>query len=52
LQDWFAALEAGPALSRFDERVNWLRDEHGLAHGPATAIVHEHDRLRAARRVL
>jgi hypothetical protein len=51
LQAWFEALEAGPALSRFDERVNWLRDEHGLAHGFATAIVHEHDRMRAARRV-
>lgn len=50
LEEWFRALEDGPGLTRFDERVNWLRDEHGLAHGHATAIVHEHDRLRAARR--
>ena len=39
----------GPAFLRFDDRVRWLRDEHGLAHGHATAIVHEHD-LRRARR--
>lgn len=52
LQAWFETLEEGPTLSRFDERVNWLRDEHGLAHGQATAIVHEHDRMRAARRAL
>lgn len=50
LSEWFKALEAGPGLLRFDERVNWLRDEHGLAHGHATAIVHEHDLRRGARR--
>lgn len=49
LPEWFAALEAGPAFSRFDDRVRWMRDEHGLAHGHATAIVHEHDLRRAAR---
>ena len=49
LPEWFRALEAGPSLLRFEERVNWLRDEHGLAHGHATAIVHEHNKRRAAR---
>ena len=49
LPEWFKALDAGPAFLRFDERVNWLRDEHGLAHGHATAIIHEHDKQRAAR---
>ena len=52
LPEWFAALEAGPAFSRFDDRVRWMRDEHGLAHGHATAIVHEHDLRRAARSFL
>jgi hypothetical protein len=49
LPEWFRALEDGPSLLRFEERVNWLRDEHNLAHGHATAIVHEHDKRRAAR---
>jgi len=50
LPAWFEVLEAGPGLLRFDERVNWLRDEHDLAHGHASAIVHEHDLRRGARR--
>ncbi|MBD0292185.1 MAG: DUF4287 domain-containing protein [Jiangellaceae bacterium] len=49
LPEWFRALEAGPAFLRFDDRVRWLRDEHGLSHGHATAIVHEHDLRRAQR---
>jgi hypothetical protein len=49
LPDWFRALEDGPALLRFEERVNWLRDEHELSHGYATAIVHEHDKRRSQR---
>lgn len=49
LREWFEALEAGPSFLRFDDRVRWLRSEHGLAHGHATAIVHEHDLRRAAR---
>ena len=49
IPEWFQALEAGPSFLRFDDRVRWLRDEHGLAHGHATAIVHEHDLRRAAR---
>ena len=27
-----------------------LRDEHGIAHGHASAIVHEYDKRRGARR--
>lgn len=49
--DWFHVLEDGPALSRFDERVTWLRSEHDLSHGQATAIVHEYDKVRAARKL-
>ena len=52
LPEWFKALEVGPAFLRFDEKVNWLRDEHGLSHGHATAIIHEHDKQRAARSFL
>jgi hypothetical protein len=29
--------------------VNWLRAEYGLSHGHATAIVHEHNLVRAHR---
>ena len=50
LRQWFECLENGPSLLRFEERVNWLRDEHSLSHGYATAIVHEHDRRRMAAR--
>lgn len=49
LREWFRAIEDGPAFLRFDDRVNWLRDEHGLSHGHAKAIVHEHDLRRAQR---
>ena len=42
LPEWFVALDDGPALLRFEERVNWLRDEHGIPHGHATR-----DRARA-----
>jgi hypothetical protein len=47
---WLEELEKGPGLLRFDERVNWLRDEHDLPYGHASAIVHEHDLRRGARR--
>lgn len=50
LPAWFRCIDDGPALLRFDERVNWLRDEHALPHGYARAIVHEHDKRRAAQR--
>ncbi|TAK68679.1 MAG: DUF4287 domain-containing protein [Actinomycetota bacterium] len=51
MDEWFSILEAGPAFSRFDEKVSWLRDEHDLPHGHSTAIVHEYDMARAARRL-
>lgn len=51
LPHWFGCLDNGPGLIRFEERVSWLRDEHSLPHGYAQAIVHEHDRRRAAQRV-
>jgi hypothetical protein len=49
LSEWFGQIQNGPGLLRFDERVRWLRDEFGLAHGHATAIVHEHDLVLARR---
>jgi hypothetical protein len=49
LPEWFKCLDDGPSFLRFDERVNWLRDEHGLSHGYATAIAYEFDKRRAAR---
>ncbi|HEY7858188.1 MAG TPA: DUF4287 domain-containing protein [Candidatus Nanopelagicales bacterium] len=49
LKEWLRDLQDGPALSRFDEKVTWLQDEHGLSHGFATAIVHESDLARAQR---
>lgn len=51
LPEWFLTLDDGPALLRFEERVNWLRDEHGISHGHASAIVHEHDKRRAQRKI-
>ena len=49
LPQWFEAMENGPALLRFEERVSWLKSEHELPHGYATAIVYEHDKRRANR---
>ena len=46
LPHWFEALDNGPALLRFEERVTWLKAEHDLPHGYATALVHEHDKKR------
>ena len=46
LPQWFETIENGPALLRFEERVNWLKDEHDLPHGYATALVYEHDQHR------
>ncbi len=51
LKAWMRDLDDGPPLSRFDERVTWLQDEHGLSHGFATAIVHESDMARAQRKL-
>jgi hypothetical protein len=50
LPTWFGRLDSGPGLLRFEERVNWLRDEHDLPHSYASAIVHEQDLRRGALR--
>jgi len=50
LPSWLECLSNGPGLLRFEARVNWLADEHDLPHGYARAIVHEHDKRRAAVR--
>jgi len=52
LTDWFQAVADGPGLVRFEERVTWLRNMHGLSYGYASAIVHECDRRRAARNLV
>jgi len=52
LHEWLRALEDGPSFLRFEDRVNWLRDEYGISHGHATAIVHEQDLKRAQRAFL
>jgi hypothetical protein len=46
LTEWFHEIEQGPSFIRFDERVRWLRDEHELPHGYASAICREHERRR------
>ena len=51
VRHWLNCLEAGPGLLRFSERVNWLRDSHGLPHPYAAAVVHESDLRRRAIRV-
>ena len=50
ISHWLDCLETGPALMRFEERVIWLRDEHSIPHGYASAIVHEQDLRRGVLR--
>ena len=50
LREWFRSIESGPAFLRCEERAVWLADEHGLTHGYATALVHEYEVQRRARR--
>ena len=50
LAHWYRCLDDGPGLVRAEERASWLCQEHGLPHGYALALVHEHDRRRAAAR--
>jgi hypothetical protein len=49
LGEWFSAIDEGPSFLRLDEQANWLRDEHGLTHGYASALAHEHHRRRCTR---
>lgn len=49
VSDWLRAVDDGPALFRFEDKVSWLRGEHELSYGHAKAIIHEHDLRRAAR---
>ena len=51
MREWFRLINDGPSFLRFDDRVQWLRSEYELAHGHATAIVHEYDLARAQRRM-
>lgn len=51
VHDWLRTLTDGPAFSRFEDKVAWLRSEHELPHGLATAIAHEADLARGARRL-
>ncbi len=52
ISHWLGCLDCGPGLLRFEERVSWLRDEHSIPHGYASAIVHEADLRRGALRTL
>jgi Domain of unknown function (DUF4287) len=52
MREWFKLMNDGPSFSRFDDRVRWLSSEYALAHGHATAIVHEYDLDRAHRRMI
>ena len=51
MKEWFQLMNDGPSFLRFDDRVQWLRSASALAHGHATAIVHEYDLNRAHRRM-
>ncbi|MCX4692971.1 DUF4287 domain-containing protein [Streptomyces sp. NBC_01408] len=48
--DWLRAVDEGPSLVRFEEKVSWLLGAHELSYGQAKAIIHEYDLRRAARR--
>lgn len=52
MTEWFKLMNDGPSFLRFDERVRWLCGEYEIAHGHATAIVHEWDLTKAHRRML
>lgn len=49
LREWFTAMDEGPSFLRCEDQANWLRDEHGLHHGYAAALAHEHHRRRTSR---
>ncbi|MQA01594.1 MAG: DUF4287 domain-containing protein [Streptosporangiales bacterium] len=50
LREWLDAIDEGPTFLRLEEQANWLRDEHGLHHGYAAALAHEHHRRRRCTR--
>jgi uncharacterized protein DUF4287 len=52
VSDWLRMVDEGPALTRIEEKVSWLRSEYDLSYGHAKAIVHEYDMRRAARRLI
>jgi hypothetical protein len=51
MTEWFKLMNDGPSFLRFDDRVRWLCGEYEIAHGHATAIVHEWDLTKAHRRM-
>ncbi|MFD3695580.1 DUF4287 domain-containing protein [Streptomyces sp. NPDC058646] len=51
MSDWLRAVDDGPSLVRFEEKVSWLLGAHELSYGQAKAIIHEYDLRRAARRL-
>ena len=40
IDEWMAIIGSSP-LTKHSELVNWLKTEHGVGHGHATALVHK-----------
>lgn len=41
ISEWMEIIASSP-LTKHAEQVNWLKAEHGVGHGHATALVHAH----------
>jgi hypothetical protein len=48
ISEWMDIIGASP-LTKHSEVVNWLKTDHGVGHGHATALVHEHKRQLEAQ---
>jgi hypothetical protein len=40
IDEWMGIIGSSP-LTKHSELVNWLKTEHGVGHGHATALVHK-----------